>query len=229
MSDAPDTPTPEELELAERGRQLVAATARERAPDALRMRLEGERRRAQAEHSWRGQLRVLVPAAAGIAAMIVLVVVIAVGSGGRTPSVNAVALVALRGHEGPAPSAAPGRPYALDVSVDGVPFPAWRGGGAWRAAGVRDDTVGGRTTRTVFYRGRSGREIAYGIVGGDALDVPAGTSTIIDGVAYTTVDDGARRFVTWRRGGHTCVVSAPKAVPAKVLLDLAAWRGAQLS
>ena len=31
--------------------------------------------------------------------------------------------------------------------------------------------------------------------------------------------------MTWTRGGHTCVLSAPLAVPEQKLLELASWKG----
>jgi hypothetical protein len=44
-------------------------------------------------------------------------------------------------------------------------------------------------------------------------------------VQLYVVEDKGRRVVTWERNGHTCVLSAPLAVPEQKLLDLAAWQG----
>jgi hypothetical protein len=44
-------------------------------------------------------------------------------------------------------------------------------------------------------------------------------------VQFYVVEDKGRRVVTWERDGHTCVLSAPLAVPEQKLLDLAAWKG----
>lgn len=209
--------------LAERGRELVAAAvAVEHAPVGLRERLEADRVRAS--HSWRGQLRVLVPSVLGVLAIVATVTVIAVTGGGRAPSVPTVALLTLRGHVGAAPAQAADRPRLLDVAVDGIAFPYWGGKFGWEAIGRRSDRVGGRDTTTVFYRGRSGAEIGYAIVSGDALEVPSGRRVVRAGVTFVVADDGPRQIVTWRRGGHTCVISSPDAVPTAKLLELAAWR-----
>lgn len=224
MSDAHDHPTPEEAELAERGRRLIAAAvAEERAPHDLRQRLEADRVRAA--HSWRGQLRVLLPAASGVAAMITVLVVIVVSGGARAPGVPAVALVSLRGHESPAPAQRADSPRLLAAEIDGVRFPYWGDAMRWEASGMRDDTIGGRRTLTVFYTGASGKEIGYSIVSGKALEIPDGRRVTMGGVTLTVLQDGERKIVTWRRAGHTCVISAPKSVPTRKLLELATWRG----
>ena len=36
---------------------------------------------------------------------------------------------------------------------------------------------------------------------------------------------GDRTIVTWRRGGHTCILSGPSKVPTDKLLALASWSG----
>lgn len=210
MTRDPHDRTPEDELLAERGRLLVAdAVANVRAPDELRTRIALQERIHAREHTWRGRLGVLIPATFAVAAMIALVVVIAVTSGDRNPTVPAVALVALRGHE--------------QASVPDDPRFPYRGGPGWTPSGARDDTVGGRATTTVFYRDARGREAAYAIVSGAPLDVPDGRRTTVRGVPMTVAQDGARTIVTWRRAGHTCVVSASRAVPAARLLALAAW------
>lgn len=222
MTDPHRHPEQDEDALAERGRTLVlAAVAAEQAPHGLRERLESERVRAA--HSWRGQLRILGPAALGVAALIVTVVAIAISGGGRAPSVPTVALLSLRGHIGAAPAQATDDPRLLDLAVDGVAFPYWDRAFGWEASGRRRDRVGGRDAVTVFYRGRSGAEIGYSIVSGDALEEPDGRVVQRRGVRFVVADDGARQIVTWRRDGHTCVISAPDRVPAARLLALAAW------
>ena len=44
----------------------------------------------------------------------------------------------------------------------------------------------------------------------------------IGGTTYTVVRSGERTLVTWEQGGRTCIVGAPKAVPASRLVNLAA-------
>ncbi len=219
-----DDLTPEERALAERGGALVAAAvARERAPLALRERVEAERSRAAAAPR-RGLARVLGPAAAGLAAVIVAVVVIA-GGGTGAPTVNAVAGLSLKGSAQPAPAQQPDNPKLLQAAIDGLDFPYWGGTFMWEASGERRDTIKGRDALTVFYTGRSGAEIGYSIVSGPTLDVPDGRRTVIKGVTYTAADDGPRQILTWQRQGHTCVISAPDAVPTAKLIELASWTG----
>lgn len=222
MNVTGDSPTPEDRELAERGRLLIAAAvAEERAPLALRERVEADRARQAV--SGRRRRRRIVPAAATALAASVTAVVIAIGGSQATATVGAVAAVSQRGHEQPPPAHAEDRPKQLQASVDGVPFPYWEEKFGWRATGAREDTVSGRHTTTVFYSGKSNAEVGYSIVAGKALDVPDGRRVTVDGTTLTVMDDGPRQIVTWRRGGRTCVISAPDAVPTRKLLSLAAW------
>ena len=118
----------------------------------------------------------------------------------------------------------PGQPRLLRDEVDGVRFPNYEGKFGWEAENARTDDVGGRATRTVFYR-REGRRIAYTIVAGDQLAWPPGADrTEIQGTELRVFDDRGRAAVTWRRKGHTCVLSATN-VPREQLLELAAWKG----
>lgn len=224
MSDPSDHPTEHEHELAARGQALIhAAVAAEHAPLQLRERIERERQRA-ATQTWRGQLRVVLPAAFGALAILAAIVTIAVVGGTRPPTVPGVALIMLRGHEGPAPAGDPGNPALLKAAVDGITFPSWSGPLGWPASGVRHDTLSGRKVTTVYYRGRSGAEIGYAIVAGKALDEPHGSVVRHRGVRFVVTDDGGRHVVTWRRAGHTCVISAPARVAVAKLLALVTYR-----
>ena len=53
----------------------------------------------------------------------------------------------------------------LQLSVDGVPFPAFSQAFGWQATGAREDTLADRRAATVFYE-HGGRRIAYTIVSG---------------------------------------------------------------
>ena len=67
-------------------------------------------------------------------------------------------------------------------------------------------TAGVQKAAIVFY-GKNGRTLGYVIVGGGALPRPAGAqATVIRGVEYQTLPLNGRLGVTWRRGGHTCVL-----------------------
>ena len=94
MTDMDHDLTPEELAAAERGRLLLAAAAsEERAPLALRERIETQRTRGVPRGTL---LRVFAPVGAGLAALVVAMVVVFSGGSGP-PSVSAVSLLSLRG------------------------------------------------------------------------------------------------------------------------------------
>ncbi len=227
-SGDPDTrQEPIDEELAERGRALIAAAVAEtRAPLALRERIEADRGRAVARGAGvrRRRLRgLLIPAGALVAALVVAVVLV-VGGGGA-PSVLATAALAARGPVLPAPHEDEANTALLQTSIEGVPFPYW-GEQNWESVGARDDTIEGRKARTVYYANPAGVRAAYTILGGDTVDPPSDASRRMDkGTELFVVEDNGRRVVTWERDGHTCVLSAPLAVPEQKLLDLAAWRG----
>jgi hypothetical protein len=105
----------------------------------------------------------------------------------------------------------------------GLPFPYWEDRFGWKATGVRDDDVEGRTLTTVFY-GSRGRRIAYTIVPGTRLPAALGADTIMrGGIVLHASADNRRLQVTWLRRGHTCVLSGTD-VPLDTLLRLAGWR-----
>ena len=224
----PNTPPePIDEQLAERGRVLIAAAVAEtQAPLALRERIEADRQRAVARGAGarRRRLRgLLIPAGGLVAALVVAVVLIA--GGGGTPSVLATASLAARGPVLPPPPEDEANEALLQSSIDGVPFPYW-GPLKWESVGARDDKIEGRNARTVYYDNPKGVRAAYTILGGDAVDPPSDARKRTDkGVQLYVVEDKGRRVVTWERDGHTCVLSAPLAVPEQKLLDLAAWQG----
>ena len=219
MPDSP--PTPHDVELAERGRKLIAgAVADTHAPLGLRERLEAGRAKAG-----RGRRRRrLLPAAATGLAVAAAVVVALVVAGDEEPTVAAATALGDRPAQGPAPPPGP-RPGTLRVSVGGVDFPDWKERFDWPATGVREDELEGRTARTVFYRTRQGARSAYTIIDGPPLDPPErGAVQQVDGVAFTVVTGERETVVTWEEGGHTCVLSAPAGVRPQRLVELAAWR-----
>ena len=224
----PNTPLePIDEQLAERGRVLIAAAVAEtQAPLALRERIEADRQRAVARGGGarRRRLRgLLIPAGGLVAALVVAVVLVA--GGGGTPSVLATASLAARGPVLPPPPEDEANEALLQSSIDGVPFPYW-GPLKWESVGARDDKIEGRSARTVYYDNPKGVRAAYTILGGDAVDPPSDARKRTDkGVQLYVVEDKGRRVVTWERNGHTCVLSAPLAVPEQKLLDLAAWQG----
>ena len=209
---------------AERGRAIVqAAVAQTRAPLALRERIEADRARARPKRrGW-----ALGGSFAGVAAATVAAIVIATGGGTAGPSVAQAAELAQLGPAAAAPAVNAARPSLLKRSVDGVPYPSWQDAFPWRASGAREDKLDGRRAVTVFYDNPQHARIGYTIVAGDPLDEPSGPGRRQGSEHYVVLTRGERTIVTWRRGGHTCVLSGPASVPREKLLALASWSGTQ--
>ena len=208
----------------QRAGMVAIATAAESvsAPLALRSRVEAMQRGEVAARPRRVRFGLgrWMPAAGLAAAAAVAVVVVLLGG---APSTEAMLAAATR-----APTAAvsldPRQPALLRDRVESVRFPNFEGKFGWEATGVRTDEIDGRTVRTVFYR-HEGRRMAYTIVEGEALPWPGDAAKAPrDGVDLRTFSDGDRTVVTWRRDGHTCVLSATD-VPRDELLTLASWKG----
>jgi hypothetical protein len=210
---------------AERGRAIVqAAVAQTRAPLALRERIEAERERKRrpARRAW-----TLGGSFAATVAAAVIAVVVATGGGAGGPSVAEAAALAMRAPTAAAPVVDPSHRGLLKRSVEGVSYPSWQGEFPWHASGAREDEVDGRRAVTVFYRNPEGKQIGYTIVAGDPLDEPKGPGLRQGDEHYVVLQREDRTIVTWRRGGHTCVLSGPSSVPKDKLLALAAWSGTE--
>jgi hypothetical protein len=210
------------------------------APDALRARLEGmldeagsgaagERRPADGRRSrsrsrrpafgarWRNTL--FLPAATALAIVIVALVLV-FGSGSSAPSVGQTAKLALSSATAPAPVRNRAHPDLLSAAVDGIPFPTYDESIGWRATGSRTQLVHERKIVTVYYRADDGTRVGYSIVPGKPLSNPGGAATVRHGVRYTFGRQGSGRYVTWERGGHTCVIAGAHASD-RALLRLA--------
>ena len=132
-----------------------------------------------------------------------------------------LALVAACSQSAPAPNL--GNPQAkLARSVQDVYFPNWSRSLRWRAVGQRSDRLAGRPAVTVYYRQR-GERLAYTIVGGPSLSQPVARVSYRNGVELRTLKLSGRLVVTWRRAGHTCVLSGTR-IRASELQELAAWK-----
>jgi hypothetical protein len=194
------------------------------APDALRARLEamideagGRRQRRPLSARWRNTL--FVPAATALAVVIVALVVL-LGSGSSAPSVHQTAQLALSSATAPAPARDPARPDLLSAAVDGIPFPSYESDTRWRATGSRTQVVHDRTIITVYYRAPGGTRVGYSIVPGHYLSPQTSASVVRGGVRFWFGRVGSGRYVTWVRGGHTCVI-AGATVSNSTLLSLA--------
>jgi hypothetical protein len=146
--------------------------------------------------------------------------VLLIGNAGSAPTLHQTAQVALASSTLPAPPENGRNPEALDVKVDGIPFPNWGGRTGWPAVGRRADTVGGRRIVTVFYRAHNGTRIGYAIVPGSPVAVKSGRTLTHSGERYTLFNVGRARAITWRRDGHTCVI-AGRGVNDRTLVALA--------
>lgn len=218
--------SPQRTALFERERrvvELLRESRGERAPDALRARIEAARAAARparrAPARWRiGFSGALATAVAAIAVALVLIL----PSG--APSVFQAAAIAVRGPVAPAPALSSEAPKAsLAANVGDVYFPNWSKAG-WHAVGQRTDTVDGRRMLTVFYQWQSSR-IAYTIVDSPVLADPSAHVSSLNGVQLRTFVSGGRLVVTWHRSGHTCILSSASGVPASALQSMAATEG----
>lgn len=217
--------SPELQELLERQRRALAATralAGEPVPASLAAAVEaGRRDRGRRSRAWSPVPRLGLAGALAVAVAVVAAVVLTGGSG--APTVAEAARFAAAAPSGPAPRPVGDDGTRLEVAVDGVVFPDLLRSYGWRAAGVRHGELDGRDATTVSYA-KDGRRIAYVVVGGDGLARPStGESTTRDGVRFQTLRVDGRLVVTWRRLGHTCVLTGDAS--RAELLALASWRG----
>lgn len=200
---------------------LRLANTHVEAPLALRERLASAQaapaRAPSRRFGWMAGL------ASAVAAVVLLTFVLLPGGAGG-PTVAEAAEAVARGPVAAAPGPDPQRDKLLALAVDGVAFPDYAEKFGWTAVGTRTDRVEGRTITTVVYE-KDGRRVAYGIVDGDALDVPddAGTATA-EGTTLRVLTSGGRDVVTWERQDHTCVMVAD-GVPQDTLTELAGWKG----
>jgi hypothetical protein len=201
------------IELIRAGRdQLRAAAAATEAPFDLRQRIDALMAQpARVRRRWR-------PLAALAGAGAALVVVIALLTGGGGPSVGDV-LDAAGGS--PVATVTPTGGPLLKVQVEGTRFPDYEQKFGWRAVGQHEDEVDGRLVRTVDYQ-KGNDEVSYSIVAGDALDEPDGNDLEAEGTRLRQVGDAP--VVTWRRGGHTCVIEGSSGVSLDTIAELAGWK-----
>jgi hypothetical protein len=209
--------SPELSAMLERQRQALDAVraAAVPAPPSLRARVA-----VVSPPRKRPLVAALGIATAAAAALVVLLVL--PGGGPEAPSVAQAAALAARGPTGGPPPRYDDAPL-LDREIGGIRFPRWQGRFGWHASGVRDDRLRGRAAATVYYT-RGGSRVDYTIVGGSALSLPGRAEHARRGdIELRSFKLGDRTVVTWRRKGHTCVLSAT-GVPRAAMVELAAWR-----
>lgn len=214
--------SPELTAVYKRERRAVIALSEarsERAPHAVRMRIERQR------PSTKERLRLRIGYGVGLAggiAVALLVVALALPGGPGGPSVSQAAALALKGPAQAAPGADPRDPHArLNLNVHAVYFPNWAWNFGWKDVGKRADSLNGKAAVTVYYQ-RGPETVAYTIVDLPALRQPLAPSIRVSGVDYRTLHLSGRIVVTWRRDGQTCILSGAGVSPS-VLRMLAAW------
>jgi hypothetical protein len=203
---------------------LHRARERDRAPAALRARIEAARPSPASRARWRVGYG---GALAGALAVIVLALVLILPAGTPgAPSLGQAAGLARLGATAPAPGLDPNAPSTkLATRIESLYFPNWQMKFHWRAVGQRSDRINGRLALTMYYAAK-GHRVAYTIVGAPSLGEPGGTVQTIKGTQFHMLRIAGRTVVTWRRSNHTCVLSGP-GVPVSVLRRLASWKGAE--
>jgi hypothetical protein len=230
MHHEDDTPlSDEELALAKKGEALIAAAVADtQAPQSLREAVERDRERARAAPKasfWRRHRRALAAMATTTATLAVIGVALQPGSKNTAPSLAAVEAAARLDATQPAPAPNGGDPPILAARVGAISFPDWRKSFGWRAVGSREDSLSGRTVRTVFYRNPDRARLGYAVVAGAPLrEHPPGREVTRAGNAYNVARAGGHTLVTWTQQGHTCAIVASSTVPEARLVDLAASR-----
>lgn len=204
--------------FAGRIRELTGAID---APPSLRGRLaEQEARGGAGRRRW-----LALPVGGAVAAVAVAVALLA-GGGAAGPTVDDAAALALQRPNLPAPQVDDRDVHLVKVKIDDLQFPNYNyEWGKWEAIGHRVGTIAGRDAKTVTYRGPLG-DVGYAIVAGDPLPEPEGARhvTTENGTRLAITTRGDATVVTWRRGGHTCVLVG-RAGPGMEdrLVSFAAW------
>lgn len=213
--------SPELRERYEREQRAVAMLHElrdDRAPVSLRLALETQRAPARRR---RARLFSAGALATSVAAVVVLLVLLLPGGSPGSPSVSEAAALALKGPTLPPPAHAAG--MKLNEDVEEIYFPNWEWF-RWRASGARTDKLDGKLAVTVYYTNtRDSRQIAYTILAAPPLRRPASQIMSLRGIRVQSFVSDGRLVVTWRRAGHTCVLSG-SGVTVEQLAKLAGWK-----
>jgi hypothetical protein len=198
------------------GAAISATVATVDAPDGLRARIA-----AAATPPRRSRRRfAAATVCVGIAIGVVVGLVTIPDDG--PPTIASAANAALRAPTAPSPGASSGNERFIRARVGAVRFPNYGYDSGWTVAGIRRDELAGRRALTVVYRGWGDR-IGYTVVDGAPLNQPAGARRVSsDGRRFAVLRRDGALVVTWRQGGHTCVL-ASRSASLKALLALATW------
>jgi hypothetical protein len=194
--------SPELSRRYERELRAVAALRAirsDRAPARLRAGAAARRPRARAR---RPRLIYGGALAGAVAAVVAALVLLLPGGTPGSPSVSQAAALAFRGPTMAAPLTHDGK---LNRDVEEVYFPNWSRLG-WMAVGQRVDRLTNHLAVTVYYEWKH-HQIAYTILGAPALPRPGSTRLWLHGVELQSFSSRGRLIVTWRRDGHTCILS----------------------
>lgn len=212
--------SPELRERYEREQRAVAILNElrsDQAPHSLRLAIEAQRRPAP-----RRRGRLVYAGALAATVVVAMVVLLLPGGSPGAPSVSQAADLALRGPVLEAPVPVRANPAKLSQDVEDVYFPNWTGLN-WEASGLRTDTIAGYRAVTVYYTNtQDSRQIAYTILSAPPLRWPNSRTRNLDGIHLQSFVRNGRLVVTWRRAGHTCVLSGPGMTVAQ-LAELASW------
>jgi anti-sigma factor RsiW len=215
--------SPQLLELVDCQRRSLAATRSlesEPVPASLTAAIEARRSVPRSRSRRRRSLVLALSVAGLLAAVVVAIGILGMGTGPRGPSIVEAAQLAVRPPNEPAPAVSAGG-SDLTAAVQGVAFPNFARSFGWSAVGVRHGRLGGRDATVVYYI-KGGRGLAYAIVAGPALPPPSDAqTTTLGGVRFQTLSLDGRLAVTWQHAGHTCVLIG--AASRAELLTLASW------
>jgi hypothetical protein len=198
------------------GAAIREAAARVEAPASLRARFAEERPRKRAR---RQTLRLVVLPLTAAAAAIAIVL----AAGGRDPTLRDAASTALRAPTQAPPEKDSRNARFVKASIGGVRFPnyTWYAK-RWSTVGSRRDELSGRDVLTLTYRAGD-RRLGYTVVDGKPLDVPSGARRLTaKGKRLAVLRRGKALVVTWREGGHTCVL-ASRDMGVDAMVDFATW------
>ena len=227
MAEETDRPmTDEELALARRGEEMIAAAVAEaQAPQSLRESIERTRASAPRRRPFWLRHRWAFAAVGGAAAAALIAVVALDQTDGGAPSFNEVYAAAGATPAQAAPARIGGDPPVLDQSVGAIEFPDWKSTFGWEAVGSRETQLDGREVTTVVYRNPDGARLGYAVVGGPPIaETPPGKTIRRAGNDYRVDERDGHTTVSWTQQGHSCVIVAPTTVPRQTLVELAASR-----